>query len=127
MYIGTEHSLLISNMLNSLSSQIRGAVKVDQNTDVPAGADNDQRAIEDLLLFIVRSLADYPNDVKVQFVSDEDGSAFEVRANDADLGLLIGKKGQTARALESIVNSNRRRSGRHYHLDIVGAGEDPQG
>jgi uncharacterized protein len=114
-------------MLNSLLSRIRGAVKVDQNTDVPAGAENDQRAIEDLLLFIVRALTDYPDDVKVQFVSDEDGAAFEIRANDADLGLLIGKKGQTARALESIVNSNRRRSGRHFHLDIVGKGEAEQG
>jgi uncharacterized protein len=100
---------------------------VDQNTEVPAGAENDQRAIEVLLLFIVRSLVDHPDDVKVQFVSDEDGSAFEIRANDTDLGLLIGKKGQTARALESIVNSNRRRSGRHYHLDIVGSGEEQHG
>ncbi|HEV2646986.1 MAG TPA: KH domain-containing protein [Acidobacteriaceae bacterium] len=97
---------------------------MDQNMEVAASAENDQRAIADLLLFMVKALADYPDDVKVQFVSDEDGSAFEVRANDADLGLLIGKKGQTARALESIVNSNRKRTGRHFHLDIVGTGEE---
>jgi predicted RNA-binding protein YlqC (UPF0109 family) len=100
---------------------------VDQNQDVPTAADIPERAIEALLLFIVRALAEYPDDVKVQFVSDDDGAAFEIRANDADLGLLIGRKGQTARALESLVNSNRKRSGRHYHLDIVGAGEAQEG
>jgi predicted RNA-binding protein YlqC (UPF0109 family) len=77
--------------------------------------------IQKMLLFIARTLADHPDEVKVQFVSDDEGDAFEIQAHGDDLGQLIGKKGQTARALESIVNSNRRRSGRHYHLDIVGA------
>lgn len=82
-----------------------------------------EQAIEEMLLFITRSLADHPEDLKVQFVSDDEGAAFQIQAHDDDLGRLIGKKGQTARALESIVNANRRRSGRHYHLDIVGTEE----
>jgi uncharacterized protein len=100
---------------------------VDQNKDVAARVDDNQSAIVDLLLLIARALADFPEDVQVQFVSDDDGTAFEIRANDADLGTLIGKKGQTARAIESIVNSNRRKSGRHYHLEIVGIGESREG
>jgi predicted RNA-binding protein YlqC (UPF0109 family) len=97
---------------------------VDQISEAPAGVENDQRAIEEMLLFMVRAIVDHPDDVKVDFISDDDGTAFEIRANDADLGLLIGRKGQTARALESIINSNRRRTGHHYHLDILGTMDD---
>jgi len=96
---------------------------MDTQPEFPATSGNGEQEIEHLLLYIARSLTDHPDDVQVQFVSDEEGDAFQIQAHDDDLGQLIGKKGQTARALESIVNSNRRRSGTRYHLDIVGRGE----
>jgi predicted RNA-binding protein YlqC (UPF0109 family) len=94
---------------------------MDVQADSPAAHGTGEQQIQEMLLFIARSLADHPEEVKVQYVSDEEGDAFEIQAHEDDLGQLIGKKGQTARALESIVNSNRRRSGRHYHLDIIGS------
>lgn len=89
--------------------------------EVPSG--EREQAIEEMLLYVVRSLADNPEDVAVQFVSDEEGEVFEVRANDADLGRLIGKNGQTAKALEAIVNASGGKLGRRYHLDIFGLEE----
>jgi uncharacterized protein len=96
---------------------------MDMQAEPHAGSRSVEQAIEQMLLFIVRSLADHPDEVRVQFVSDDEGTAFQIQAHEDDLGRLIGKKGQTARALESIINSNRRRSGCHYHLDIVGSAE----
>lgn len=75
------------------------------------------RSIEGLLLFVARSLADHPDEVEVQFVSDEEGEVFEIRARASDLGRLIGKGGQTAKALQAIMNVGG--GGRRYHLDIV--------
>jgi uncharacterized protein len=83
-----------------------------------------EHAIEEMLRFMVQSLADRPEDVEVQFVSDEEGEVFEVRANDADLGRLIGKNGQTAKALEAIVNASGGKSGKRYHLDIFGSEDE---
>jgi uncharacterized protein len=80
--------------------------------------------MEEMLLFVVRSLADHPDDVKVQFISDEEGDTFQVQANQVDLGRVIGKNGQTARALQAIVNANAMRNGHRYHLDIIEAGDD---
>jgi predicted RNA-binding protein YlqC (UPF0109 family) len=77
-----------------------------------------EEAIEEMLLLVVRMLADHPDNVTVNFVSDEEGEVFEVLAAQEDLGRLIGKNGQTAKALQAIVNANSRRSGRRYHLDI---------
>jgi predicted RNA-binding protein YlqC (UPF0109 family) len=73
-----------------------------------------------MLLLVARSLADHPGDVEVEFISDEDGDVFQIQAHETDLGRLIGKNGQTAKALELIINARARKSGHRYHLDIVG-------
>lgn len=82
-----------------------------------------ERGIESMLRFVVRSMVDHPEDVVVEYVSDDEGEVFQVRANDDDLGRLIGKNGQTAKALQTIINANGRKNGRRFHLDIVGLGE----
>jgi uncharacterized protein len=79
-----------------------------------------QKTIEELLLLVARSLADYPEDVTVEFFSEDGEDIFQISARTSDLGRLIGKNGQTAKALELIMNANGRRSGRRYQLDIVG-------
>ena len=79
-----------------------------------------ERAMEEMLLFIVRSVVDHPEEVVVEFLSDEEGEVFQVLAHQSDLGRLIGKNGQTAKALELILNANGKKVGRRYHLDIVG-------
>ena len=93
----------------------------DSETSATGG---EEKALQQLLLFVTQSMADHPTEVEVQFISDEDGEAFEIRANPEDLGRIIGKNGQTARALQLIVNANARKTGRRYQLDIVGTDED---
>jgi hypothetical protein len=74
--------------------------------------------IHEMLLDIVRSLVDAPDEVEVELISDERGAAFRVEANHADVGRLIGKGGQTARALQAIVNANASRSGRRFQIEF---------
>ena len=93
----------------------------DLDTSATSG---EEQALEQLLLLVTQSMADHPTDVEVQFISDEDGEVFEIRAHPDDLGRIIGKNGQTARALQLIVNANARKTGRRYQLDIVGTDED---
>lgn len=90
------------------------------DTDVSTVANGRESAMEEMLLFVVRSLVDHPEDVEVEFLSDEEGEVFQVLAHQSDLGRLIGKNGQTAKALELILNANGKKIGRRYHLDIVG-------
>jgi predicted RNA-binding protein YlqC (UPF0109 family) len=96
---------------------------MDMQPEIPPSSDRAEQSIEQILQYVVRNLVDHPADVQVQYVSDEEGLAFQIQAHDDDLGQLIGRKGQTARALEAIVNANRHRTGVHYHLDIVGRSE----
>jgi uncharacterized protein len=75
--------------------------------------------LQEMLLSVIRSMVDHPEDVDVELVSDEEGDVFQVEANKADLGRLIGKNGQTARALQLIVNANGRKTGRRFDIDFA--------
>lgn len=77
-----------------------------------------QREIHQMLLSVVRSLADSPDQVQVELVAEEENALFRVEAASSDVGRLIGKNGQTARALEAIVNVDARRTGRRFHIEI---------
>ena len=77
-----------------------------------------QREIHQMLLSVVRSLADSPDQVQVELISGEENTLFRVEAAPSDVGRLIGKNGQTARALEAILNVDARRSGRRIHIEI---------
>ncbi len=82
---------------------------------MPNGSD---REIHEMLVEVIRSLVDSPDDVEVELISDEMGAVFQVEANQADVGRLIGKGGQTARALQAIVNANASRSGRRFQIEF---------
>jgi hypothetical protein len=83
-----------------------------------SGRDTAEEKIEEMLQTVIRSMVDYPGDVHVELVSDEEGDVFQVEANKADLGRLIGKNGQTARALRLLVNANGRKLGRRFDIDF---------
>lgn len=97
---------------------------MDTNSETRSTAGEGEHLIEEMLLMVTRSLADHPEAVEVDFISDEDGHTFQIQAHERDLGRLIGKNGQTAKALELIINANRRRTGRRYRLDIVESGDN---
>lgn len=61
--------------------------------------DETQKLLED----IIRSIVNYPNEVKIEKVVDERGVMFRLWVNQGDMGLIIGKKGITAGAIKHIV------------------------
>jgi len=67
----------------------------------------DQQFIE----FLVKSIVNHPEDVKTERTVDERGVLLTLYVNQDDMGYVIGRQGQTARALRIL-------------LKIVGAKED---
>ncbi len=67
----------------------------------------DQQFIE----FLVKSIVNHPEDVKTERTVDERGVLITLYVNQDDMGYVIGRQGQTARALRIL-------------LKIVGAKED---
>jgi len=72
-----------------------------------------------MLLFVVRSLVDHPDQTEILLLPHQGGSTFSVHVHPEDLGKLIGNCGQTARALQIIVGASGTKLGQCFRLDIV--------
>jgi uncharacterized protein len=75
--------------------------------------------VHHMLLTVVRSLVDRPEEVEVTPIPGEVAMTYRVKAHAADMGKLIGVNGRTARALRIILGANAARLKRNLSLDIV--------
>lgn len=77
--------------------------------------------VHEMLLLVVQSLVDKPEEIRIQLVPEGASTTFRVHANSSDVGKLIGASGRTARALRVILCANAARLKRDLRLDIVEA------
>ncbi len=75
--------------------------------------------LKDLVEHIVCSLVDDPEAVEVTDVADEIGSVLEVRVAQPDLGKVIGKRGNTARAIRTVLAAAATKSRARAVLNIL--------
>ncbi len=59
----------------------------------------DQEFIE----YVVKSIVNHPEDVKTERTVDERGVLITLHINQEDMGYVIGRQGQTARALRTLL------------------------
>jgi uncharacterized protein len=55
------------------------------------------------LEYVVKALVEYPNDVKVDRVVDEMGVLITLSVNKNDMGKIIGRQGNTAKAIRTLL------------------------
>jgi uncharacterized protein len=58
---------------------------------------------QDFLEFVVRGLVDHPEDVKINRVVDEMGVLLTLDLNQEDMGKVIGRSGNTAKAIRTLL------------------------
>jgi uncharacterized protein len=76
-----------------------------------------------LLDYIVRSLVDNPDDVKVERKVDEMGVLLSLTVNPQDMGQIVGRQGSTARAIRTLVRIAGLKAHARVNLKI----EEPEG
>lgn len=60
--------------------------------------------MKDLLLYILRSIVDYPDQVVVEETTREDGYVvLTVSVNQGDMGKVIGREGKIIKAIRSLI------------------------
>jgi len=64
-----------------------------------ASANKDQEFVE----YVVKCLVDRPEDVKTERAVDEMGVLITLHVNPADLGQVIGRQGQTAKSIRTLL------------------------
>lgn len=89
------------------------------NDAIPMENKNDQEFLE----FLVKSLVDHPEDVKVSRTVDEMGVLLSLKVNAEDMGQIIGRSGSTARAIRNLVRIIGLKNHARVNLKI----EEPEG
>jgi len=72
-----------------------------------------------LLELIAKALVDKPEDVAVTEVGGEKTALFELRVAASDIGKVIGKQGNTARAMRTILSASGTKIGKRCVLEIL--------
>ena len=76
--------------------------------------------VEDLLVYVARSLVEKPDEVRVER-SERDGAVLlELHVAPDDVGKVIGKGGRIARSLRTLVRASGAKAGERRLLEIVG-------
>jgi len=75
--------------------------------------------MKQLIEYISKALVDKPTEVVVKEVEGEKTIVYELRVGDGDLGKVIGKNGQTARSIRTILNAASAKQGKRAVLEIL--------
>jgi hypothetical protein len=78
--------------------------------------------VKDLIEYIATSLVNDPTQVLVTETDSGATVSLELQVAQEDMGRVIGKRGQVANAMRSLLNVAAARKGKRANLDVV----DPQ-
>jgi predicted RNA-binding protein YlqC (UPF0109 family) len=80
-------------------------------------------ADKDFLEFVVKSIVDHPDDVKIERKVDEMGVLLSLSVNGQDMGQVVGRQGSTAKAIRSLLRIVGIKNNARINLKI----EEPEG
>jgi hypothetical protein len=78
---------------------------------------------KEFLEFLVKSIVDHPDDVKVDRKVDEMGVLLSLKVNPQDMGQVVGRQGATAKAIRSLLRIVGIKNNARVNLKI----EEPEG
>jgi uncharacterized protein len=90
---------------------------MDATKDVSQGPDRD------FVEYVVKQIAQFPDDVEVSRTVDEMGVLITLKVNKEDMGKIIGKSGQTAKSLRVLLRVIGSKNNARVNLKIV----EPEG
>jgi len=80
---------------------------------------NKEEIVKDFIEFIAKQLVDHPDSVNVTEVEGEKTTVYELRVYSEDLGKVIGRKGQTAKAIRTLIAAVSAKKGKRALLEIL--------
>ena len=80
-------------------------------------------ADQEFLEYLVKSIVDNPNDVKVERKIDEMGVLLSLKVHQKDMGHVVGRQGATAKSIRSLLRIVGIKNNARVNLKI----EEPEG
>ena len=75
--------------------------------------------MKELLTYIIQSLVDNPDQVTVDEHTSSNGTVFEVRVADGDMGKVIGRQGRIVRQIRVLMKAVAQRQGKKVSVEIL--------
>lgn len=75
--------------------------------------------MKELVEFVVTSLVDHPDQVRVHEVRERTSTTLELSVADADMGRVIGKSGRVINAIRALVQVSAAKEGRQVSLEVM--------
>ncbi len=82
-----------------------------------------EQADKSFVEYVVKAIVGHPEDVKVERTVDEMGVLLTLHINQADMGYVIGKQGQTARSIRTLLKIVGAKNNARVNLKI----NEPEG
>ncbi|MFQ5628800.1 MAG: KH domain-containing protein [bacterium] len=75
--------------------------------------------MKEFILFLVKHLVDNPDAVQLNEVDGERTVVYELRVGDGDMGKVIGKRGNTAKSIRTLLAAASAKTGKRAVLEIL--------
>jgi len=75
--------------------------------------------MKDFLIYIVKQIVDNPQDVEVNEINGERTIVLELHVAKGDMGKVVGRKGQNAAALRTLLAAASAKTGKRSVLEIL--------
>ena len=75
--------------------------------------------LKDLTLRMAQAVVNNPDQVRIEVTEGASMIVLELSVDPEDMGRVIGKKGQTANAMRTLLRSSAAQNGRRVNLEII--------
>ena len=84
-----------------------------------SGATGSLQDLESFVEYVVKSLVDNPDEVKLSTVENSEGATIQIRCSKEDIGKIVGKRGKTIMAIRSLVSGAAGRQRKRVSVDVM--------
>ena len=75
--------------------------------------------MKELIEYVVTTLVDHPDDLRISEIEGERTVVFELRCHPDDVGKVIGKSGKTVGAIRTLLSTVAARQNKRAMLEVV--------
>ena len=75
--------------------------------------------MKELIEYVVKTLVDHPDDLRITEIEGERTIVFELRCHPEDVGKVIGKSGKTVGAIRTLLSTVAARQNKRAMLEVV--------
>lgn len=75
--------------------------------------------MKEYIEYLIKHLVEKPEEIHIHEIVGNSTVLLELHVGDGDMGKVIGKRGQTARSLRTLLTASTAKQGKRYFLEIL--------